>query len=147
MNELNRRRFHQLSAAALGGMLSGVTVGCRKGEGPAEKPGEPGEAAAAAEKHVCRGLNACKGQGADGKNACAGQGVCATAEAHSCAGQNACKGQGGCGENPGANECKGKGGCAVPLEAGMWDTARKAFEERMKAAGKQFGEAPAAPMG
>jgi hypothetical protein len=29
-------------------------------------------------KHACKGQNACKGQGADGKNACKGQGSCAT---------------------------------------------------------------------
>ena len=29
-------------------------------------------------KHACKGLNACKGQGADGKNSCKGQGSCAT---------------------------------------------------------------------
>ena len=29
-------------------------------------------------KHACKGQNACKGQGGDGKNACKGQGSCAT---------------------------------------------------------------------
>jgi hypothetical protein len=29
-------------------------------------------------KHACKGLNACKGQGADGKNSCKGKGSCAT---------------------------------------------------------------------
>lgn len=63
------------------------------------------------DKHACKGLNGCQGQGADGKNACKGKGSCASKEyRHSCAGQNACKGQGAGGKN----ECKGKGGCAVP---------------------------------
>jgi hypothetical protein len=64
-----------------------------------------------ADKHACKGLNGCQGQGADGKNACKGKGSCASKEyRHSCAGQNACKGQG----QGGKNECKGKGACAVP---------------------------------
>ena len=29
-------------------------------------------------KHACKGLNSCKGQGADGKNSCKGKGSCAT---------------------------------------------------------------------
>jgi hypothetical protein len=65
----------------------------------------------AADKHACKGLNGCKGQGADGKNSCKGKGACASKEyKHSCAGKNACKGQGAGGKN----DCKGKGGCAVP---------------------------------
>lgn len=98
-----------------------------------------------ADKHVCRGLNSCENKGASGENACAGQGTCATAAANSCHGQNACKGQGGCGEHPGENACRGQGGCHVPLHEGaMWDSARARFEEAMTAAGKEFGEAPAA---
>ncbi len=30
------------------------------------------------EKHACKGLNSCKGQGADGKNDCKGKGSCKT---------------------------------------------------------------------
>ena len=30
------------------------------------------------EKHACKGMNSCKGQGADGKNDCKGQGSCKT---------------------------------------------------------------------
>src|SRR6476469_1151504 len=64
-----------------------------------------------ADKHACKGLNGCQGQGADGKNTCKGKGSCASKEyRHSCAGQNACKGQG----PGGKNDCKGKGTCAVP---------------------------------
>jgi hypothetical protein len=32
----------------------------------------------AGEKHACKGLNSCKGQGADHKNACKGKGSCRT---------------------------------------------------------------------
>jgi hypothetical protein len=94
------------------------------------------------EKHVCRGLNMCKGAG--GENACAGAGACATLAAHECAGQNECKGQGGCGATPGENACKGMGSCAVPLKDHAWGKARKNFEAAMKAAGKEVGDAPAA---
>jgi len=72
------------------------------------------DTAKAADKHACKGLNGCKGQGADGKNGCKGKGSCASKEyRHSCAGQNACKGQG----QGGKNECKGKSSCAVPPKA------------------------------
>jgi hypothetical protein len=95
------------------------------------------------EKHVCRGLNMCKGAGAGGKNACAGQGACATLAGQECATQNACKGQGGCGEKPGENACKGMGGCHVPLKDHAWGKARANFEAAMTAAGKEVGAAPA----
>lgn len=77
-------------------------------------------------KHVCKGMNECKGQGGGpkgvaGKNACKGMGECATVAKHDCKGMNDCKGQGGCssGDNncAGKNSCKGKGGCQVPLKA------------------------------
>jgi len=152
MTQLNRRTFHQLTAAAFGGMLTGTLSGC-----PA-KPTEPkvddkaptapvgAEAEATSllmqEKHVCRGLNMCKNSGASGENACAGQGDCATFVHHVCGQQNDCKGQGGCGSDPGENACKGQGGCGVPLMDHAWDTARANFEAAMKAAGKDVGPAP-----
>jgi hypothetical protein len=84
---------------------------------------------AAAEKHICKGHNTCKGLGScktdkhdcAGKNDCKGQGGCASAEAkHACKGQNACKGLGGCktekNDCAGKNDCKGQGGCKVPVE-------------------------------
>jgi hypothetical protein len=72
------------------------------------------DAPKAPDKHACKGMNACKGQGIGGKNDCKGQGSCASKEyKHSCAGKNACKGQG----QGGKNECKGKGSCAVPPKA------------------------------
>ena len=171
--ELSRRGFHQLTAAAFGGLLAGSTWGCSSSQ--TDKPADAGAAAntaeeattgevvevtetieepaaettagdevASADLHACRGLNTCKGLGKDGMNECAGQGTCTTFAEHSCAGENACKGQGGCGSNPAANECKGMGGCMLPLHEGAWETAREAFEERMKMDGKTFGAAPAA---
>lgn len=160
--DLNRRDFNRLTMAAFGGAVAGSMAGCNEappaGTGkPAAKPeaGSAGPAAAADEKtdaaavtamvHACRGLNECKGQGKSGDNACAGQGACSTAKEHLCGGMNECKFQGGCGEKPGANDCKGQGGCHVPMtNPDMWESARKAFEERMNAAGKKFGAAPAA---
>ncbi|HEY2759470.1 MAG TPA: hypothetical protein VGI75_01965 [Pirellulales bacterium] len=133
---LSRRDFHQLTSAAIGGILAGSLTGC-SGDGAKEAK------AADAELHACRGLNDCKGQGADKQNACAGQGSCASVK-HSCSGQNDCKHQGGCGESPGMNDCKTKGGCEVPMNADMWAKARAQFEDRMKKAGKTIGEAPAA---
>ena len=64
------------------------------------------------DKHACKGLNSCKGNGADGKNACKGAGGCATVK-HDCKGKNDCKAQGAGGKN----DCKGKGECKVPAAA------------------------------
>jgi len=133
-NDLSRRDFHKLTSAALAGAAAGTWIGCSA---------TTKEAKAAADLHVCRGLNACKGQGADAKNACAGQGTCANVQ-HGCAQQNACKGQGGCGETPGENDCKTKGGCEVPVSGEMWTKARAKFEARMKTQGKEVGVAPPA---
>jgi hypothetical protein len=148
-SDFNRRNFHKLTLAALTGMLAG-TAGCEQANHSETKP----EAAAPAKEadvaqadpawHLCRGLNTCKGQGADEKNACAGQGTCASASVrHDCGGPNECKGQGGCGSDAGANACKGKGGCHVPLMDDAWKTVRKNFEAKMKKQEKKFGEAPA----
>jgi hypothetical protein len=160
-SELNRRDFSKLTVAALGGMMAGSAIGCGGGEDNVETAPATGGGAgggettgtettetettvAAAEKHVCRGLNACKGLDKDHSNACAGQGACATAEHHVCATENACKGQGGCGETAGKNECRGQGGCSVPLHGGIWETVREQFTTAMKGLDKTVGEAPAA---
>jgi len=128
-NSVSRRDFNRLTAAALGGLLSGSMLGC-----------QDGGSAPAAEKdlHVCRGLNQCK----TATNECAGQGQCATFPHHACGGHHECKGQAGCGATPGENSCKSERGCAVPLADHAWGTARERFEARMKAAGKNFGPAP-----
>ena len=154
-SELNRRDFSKFTVAAFGGMLAGTAIGCGGGEeeaapatGGSETSGtetpETGTTVAATDKHICRGLNDCKGKGADGKNACAGQGACATSNAHSCHAANECKGLGGCDGTAGQNDCKGKGGCGVPLNEDTWTKVRAAFEEKRKAAGEPVGAAPAA---
>jgi hypothetical protein len=159
--ELTRRDFHRLTAAAMGGLVAGTIAGCggedepAPGNGGAQHSGQPPaghdaagghEAAGAAggdgakydvsllleEPHVCRGLNTCMNKGASGENACAGQGTCATAEHHTCHQANACKGQGGCGDYPGQNTCKMQSECGVPLSEGTWEKARAAFEKIWK---------------
>lgn len=126
------------------GMSMEEKTGKPKDDAPKGDAPEDGEAVAKAD-NACAGLNACKGQGKGGESACAGQSACATVE-HTCAEENTCKNLGGCGASAGNNECKGKGGCKVPMErdSGAWKAARKAFEERMKAADTKFGAAPAA---
>ncbi len=163
--ELNRRDFHRLSAAALGGVVTGSLIGCTGQQGADEAAGTiPADGAVGTggasatdtaagdaghqvallmeEPHVCRGLNSCKGTGSSKDNACAGQGSCASAEHHACHAANKCKGQGGCGEHPGQNSCEGKGECSVPLMDGAWEKARAAFEQAMQAASKDIGAAP-----
>lgn len=172
--DLTRRDFNRLSMAAFGGVVAGTFAGCADDAVDAPAPpdstlGDPadagsgttgagdggdggGEAADGEEtaslllgdKHVCRGLNTCKGAGGGGDNACAGQGACATLASHDCATTNECKGQGGCGEKPGENACKGMGKCGVPLKEHAWGKARTNFEAAMTAAGNKFGDAPAA---
>jgi len=163
--DLSRREFNRLTAAAFGGVVAGSLAGCSDEPPPAPAPAPPPDVTPAdvgtpadtttaeaegsllmGEKHVCRGLNMCKGQGgAGGGNDCAGTGACATLAEHKCSGDNACKGQGGCGEKPGENACKGKGSCAVPLKDHAWDKARANFTAAMKAGGKEVGAAPPAP--
>lgn len=153
---LDRRDFHKLTLAALGGMMAGTTIGCGGGANPggatqvtpAAGTGTATELTEAEkliidEPHVCRGLNSCKGLGRSKDNDCAGLGTCASMADASCGGNNECKGQGGCGELPGMNSCKGKGACHIPLMEHAWDTARTAFETAMKKSGKKFGPAPA----
>ena len=153
-SQFNRRDFNRLSTAAFGGLMAGTIAGCQDGggggtdteggdSGSESTDADTGETAVAAgDVNICRGLNACQGKGASGANDCAGQGTCATAEHHSCGGANKCKGQGGCGDNPGENECSGTGHCHVPLGADKWQMARDAFEARMNADAKSFGDAP-----
>lgn len=141
-SEIDRRTFNQLTAAALGGIAAGSLAGCG-GEKPAAKPGGD-TATAAADVHLCRGLNDCKGKGKGGDNACRGQGVCATAKEHACGGKNDCKLLGGCGGSAGENECKEKGGCKVPLMEGAWTKLHDKLEAKWKAAKLDHGPAPAA---
>jgi hypothetical protein len=140
---VDRRCFHRLALAALGGMVAGTALGQNaKDEVEKDDQGKKPEKKKEKEIHVCRGLNSCKGQGSDGKNQCAGMGTCYTAAKIGCATENECKNQGGCGMRPGENECKYKGQGAVPLTEEAWPRARKRFEQRMRTAGKKFGPAP-----
>ena len=131
---IDRRDFHHLTAAALGGLAAGTLLGCS---------GPGGGGATASDKHLCRGLNDCKGQGKGGDNACRGQGACATAKEATCGGNNECKGLGGCGETVGANDCKGKGACHIPLMDSAWDKLRKKREAEWTEKMAEFGAAPA----
>jgi hypothetical protein len=144
---LNRRAFGKLAAAALGGLVAGATLGVAADKAGAKDKSKP---LMSQEPHICRGLNTCKGKSTGGKNDCAGQGDCATAKAHTCAGDSDCAGLGGCNADvgkPGENTCKGKGGCHVPIkDSKIWKTARANFEADMKKAfpDKKVGDAPAA---
>jgi hypothetical protein len=145
---IDRRDFHKLTAAALSGLAAGAVLGCggqtAAPPAAADPASDPSRAVAAADVHLCRGLNECKGKGKGGDNACRGQGACATAKEHACGGQNECKGLGGCGENVGANACRGQGGCHVPLMEGAWETLRT--KKKAEWAEKQLaaGEPPPA---
>ena len=140
LNNLNRRDFAKLTAAAVGGVVAGTVVNdlteANEGSHLDESPLTSG-------KNVCRGLNPKCGGHKGGSNKCAGQGSCHTANKHTCHGANDCKGEGGCGERPGENACKGKGECGVPLSDSAWTRARANFEAAMKASDKKFGGAPA----
>lgn len=137
---IDRRQLNQLVLAAVGGVLAGAALGSCGETQPADAGTE--ETELLKEPHVCRGLNTCKGLGAGAANACAGQGSCASAEAHGCHYQNKCSGQGGCGATAGRNECSAKGECGVPLKDSTWTETRAAFETAMRAAGREFGDAP-----
>jgi hypothetical protein len=146
MSELDRRRFNELSAAALAGLAAGTLAGCGDGSPKRQPVGKGTQVTVEGDRHLCRGLNDCRGQGRSGNNECRGQGDCATLAEHSCGGQNECKGQGGCGENPGLNECKGHGGCSVPLMDAAWDKVRERKVAAWTNANEKYGVAPAKTM-
>jgi hypothetical protein len=137
LTDLSRRDFGKLALAALAGISAGATSALAD-----DKKSAAEKSPLLNDPHVCRGLNTCKGKGADKKNSCAGTGQCATAAQHGCGSQNQCKGQGGCGSRPGENTCKEQGECSVPLHSSAWKKARARYEELMKASGKKFGKAP-----
>ena len=145
----NRRDFTKWAAAALGGLVAGLSAGGLSLARAADdaKPKDPKKPLLLQDPHICRGLNAtCKGETYKGKkNDCAGQAYGPTVKEHVCKGHNDCAGLGGCGENPGENKCKEMGECAVPLKDKAWEKARKNFEAAMKKADKKFGDAPAKP--
>jgi hypothetical protein len=145
----NRRDFTKWAAAALGGLVAGLSAGgmnLARAADDAPKPKDPKKPLLLQEPHICRGLNpTCKGEVKGKKNDCAGQAYAATVKDHTCKGHNDCAGLGGCGEHPGENTCKEMGECAVPLKDKAWEKARKNFEAAMKKADKKFGDAPAKP--
>jgi hypothetical protein len=146
-NELSRRQFARLTAAAVGGLLAGVHPALADDKKPEHKDAKKDGFPWLQEPHICRGLNpTCKGEIKGKKNECAGQAFYPTVKEHKCQGMNDCAGEGGCGEHPGENTCKGMGECAVPLSDKAWRTARKNFEAAMQKAGKMFGNAPAKPV-
>src|SRR5947207_15176770 len=110
---MDRREFTKVMGVVAAGMLAGSKA--------LAEDAKKADAKAPAAKHVCKGLNECKAQGADGKNACKGKGGCATAAKHDCKTLNDCKGMGGCKAGDagcaGKNSCKGKGACSVPVKA------------------------------
>ncbi len=74
-SRMDRRGFAKLIGAAAAGLGMGAFLaGCS----PSATPQSP------AEKHACKGMNTCKGQGG-----------CKTGD-QGCAGKNTCKGKGGC---------------------------------------------------
>lgn len=83
-----------MMAAAVSGILAGVTGCGGAGTPPAESPSTAAEPAVAAPAGVAAApeaeKHACKGQ-----NTCAGRGGCKT-DQNACKGQNTCKGRGGC---------------------------------------------------
>jgi hypothetical protein len=122
---MNRRTLNKILLGAVAGIAAGAKM---DGIGSAMAGPAEGDTKDAGDKHVCKGMINCKGQGGcdggaagcAGKNDCKGQGGCATSAKHDCKGMNDCKGQGGCksGDNgcAGKNSCKGHGGCKVPVE-------------------------------
>jgi hypothetical protein len=136
--DFDRRTFHQLTAAAIGGLVAGAALGCNSHPQMGRVT-----TSVTSDKHLCRGLNDCKGQGAGGKNDCRGQGDCATVAHHACGTENTCKGLGGCGDTAGINECAGKGGCHVPLMEGAWEDVRKRMVTQWKSAKQDYADPPA----
>ena len=87
---MDRREFTKIMGAVVAGMVAGSKVSADD-----KKPA----AAPAADKHVCKGHNECKGKGG------------CKADPAKCA--------------AGKNECKGKGGCKVPMDATHMDKKEK----------------------
>jgi len=133
---LSRREFGKLTVAVAAGLCAGAELA------PASGNRRDVPNPILSDPHICRGLNTCRGKGADRRNNCAGTGACATARAHPCKGHNDCRGQGGCDAQPGENQCRGWGMCDVPLKPMLWTKARGRFEQLMKQANRRFGAPP-----
>lgn len=68
-----------LATAALAGLMGTIFMApafAADSTGAAVVKAEKTEVAK--EKHACKGMNSCKGNGGDGKNECKGKGSCAT---------------------------------------------------------------------
>lgn len=140
---MDRREFHKLAAAAVGGLVAGASLAVTAAAEDKPKKKDPDKPLLLQEPHICRGLNpTCKSEVKGKENDCAGQARGPTVKEHKCKGMSDCVGLGGCGEHPGENKCKGMGDCAVPLSDKAWAKARKNFEAAMTKAGKKFGDAP-----
>ena len=83
INNLSRREFAKLTAAAVGGVVAGTAV---NGIAGAEAGTIVDESPLLSGKNVCRGLNPKCGGHKGGSNTCAGQGSCHTANKHTCHG-------------------------------------------------------------
>ena len=70
----------KLATAALAGLLTASIMGASVAQASDHSTSLTKSAFASAEKekHACKGMNSCKGQGADGKNDCKGKGSCRT---------------------------------------------------------------------
>lgn len=70
---------NKLATAALTGLLSLGIMGAGVAHAAdSTKMEKSSSTEQVKEKHACKGLNSCKGNGGDGKNACKGHGSCAT---------------------------------------------------------------------
>lgn len=68
----------KLALAALTGLLGTSILAAGVAHATDGEKMEKAAAASVKEKHACKGLNSCKGKGADGKNECKGKGSCRT---------------------------------------------------------------------
>ncbi len=68
----------KLATAALVGLLATSVMGAGVANATGLDKIEKSASSDAKEKHACKGQNACKGMGGDGKNECKGKGACAT---------------------------------------------------------------------
>lgn len=110
-----------LAAVAMGVTLGTASLRAQEAASTSDPvtPTASASPAADVERHGCKGMNDCRGQGGcmtdanlcAGKNGCKGKGGCATVK-HDCKGKNDCRGQG----RYAKNECKGQGECAVPIK-------------------------------
>src|SRR5271166_4440452 len=95
----NRRDFTKWAAAALGGLVAGLSAGglrLARAADDAPKPKDPKKPLLLQEPHICRGLNpTCKGEVKGKKNDCAGQARGPTVKEHKCKGMSDCVGLGG----------------------------------------------------